>query len=95
MRTVFLSDPLLCRVARACSPNKQEAAILYLKNVPAWERILRLIMSFALLFFAYQNWGSSYLGVGLGAMGAMLAMTGLVGYCPMCAMVGRTLNKDT
>lgn len=95
MRTVFLSDPLLCRAARACSPNKQEAAILYLKNVPAWERILRLIMSFALLFFAYQNWGSSYLGVGLGAMGAMLAMTGLVGYCPMCAMVGRTLNKDT
>lgn len=53
------------------------------------------MMSFALAFFAYQNWGSSYLGVGLGAMGAMLAITGLVGYCPMCAMVGRTLDKGS
>lgn len=92
-RTPSLGDALLCHVARAHAPNKEEAAILYLKNVPTWERILRLIMSFTLLFFAYQNWGSSYLGVGLGVMGAMLAMTGLVGYCPMCALAGRTLDR--
>jgi Protein of unknown function (DUF2892) len=40
-----------------------------------------------------MNWGSSGLAVGLGVMGAMLAMTGLVGFCPMCAMVGRKLDK--
>lgn len=69
--------------------------MLFLKNVPSWERVLRVIMSFALLFFAYQNWGSSYFGVALGIMGAMLAMTGLFGYCPMCAMAGRSLDRST
>lgn len=45
------------------------------------------------LVFAAMNWGSSNLAVGAGIMGAMLAMTGLVGFCPMCAMVGRKLDK--
>ena len=26
-------------------------------------------------------------------MGAILSMTGLFGFCPMCAMVGRKLDK--
>lgn len=68
--------------------------MLFLKNVPTWERFLRVMMSFALLFFAYHSWESSYVGVALGIMGAMLAITGLVGYCPMCAMAGRTLDRS-
>jgi len=31
--------------------------------------------------------------VGLGVTGAVVALTGLVGFCPMCAMVGRRLDK--
>lgn len=68
--------------------------MLFLKNVPTWERILRVMMSFALLFFAYHNWETSYVGLALGIMGAMLAISGLVGYCPMCAMAGRTLDRS-
>lgn len=44
--------------------------MFYAKNLPNWERVLRVIM------------------------GAILAMTGLMGFCPMCAMVGRKLNKE-
>lgn len=67
--------------------------MFYVKNVPGWERVLRLVMGLMALAFAYQNWAVSGLGVGLGVMGAMLAMTGLVGFCPMCAMAGRKLDK--
>lgn len=67
--------------------------MFYLKNVRNWERILRIVMGMMALVFAGINWGSSGLAVGAGFMGAMLAMTGLFGFCPMCAMVGRKLDK--
>lgn len=67
--------------------------MFYIKNVPTWERVLRLIMGMAALAMVYLSWGLSNLGIAAGVMGLMLAMTGLMGYCPMCAMVGRTLDK--
>jgi len=67
--------------------------MFYTKNVPALERILRVIMGLAGLAYAAMNWGVSGLAVGMGIMGAMLAMTGLIGFCPMCAMVGRKPAK--
>ncbi|MDE2000637.1 DUF2892 domain-containing protein [Chitinivorax sp. PXF-14] len=67
--------------------------MFYVKNVPTWERILRIVMGVVALVFAVMNWSTSGLAVGAGIMGAMLAMTGLVGFCPMCAMVGRKLDK--
>ncbi|MDN4574815.1 DUF2892 domain-containing protein [Pandoraea cepalis] len=67
--------------------------MLYVKNVPNWERALRLIVGAIALVFAIMNWGTSTVVVGAGIMGLILAMTGLVGFCPMCAMVGRKLDK--
>jgi len=67
--------------------------MLYVKNVPNWERVLRVVMGLMALAFAAMNWGGSPLAVGAGVMGAVLALTGLVGFCPMCAMVGRRLDK--
>ncbi|MFM7011860.1 MAG: DUF2892 domain-containing protein [Betaproteobacteria bacterium] len=69
--------------------------MFYVKNVPNWERILRLIAGVIALGFFVLNWGTSSMAVGVGVMGAVLAMTGLIGFCPMCAMVGRKLNRDT
>lgn len=66
--------------------------MFYVKNVPSWERILRLVMGAMALAFAAMSWGSP-LAMAAGVMGAVLAMTGLVGFCPMCAMVGRKLDK--
>ena len=69
--------------------------MFYVKNVPNWERVLRVITGVMALAFAALNWGTSSIAVGIGIMGAVLAMTGLVGFCPMCAMVGRKLNKSS
>lgn len=68
--------------------------MFYAKNLPNWERTLRVIMGIMSLAYAGMNWGTSGLAVGMGIMGAILAMTGMVGFCPMCAMVGRKLNKE-
>ena len=67
--------------------------MFYVKNVPTWERVLRVLVSIFAFYFAYQNWGQSNLAVALGFVGAIMAMSGLMGYCPMCAMVGRKLDK--
>jgi len=67
--------------------------MLYVKNIPAWERILRVLAGLVGLVYAGMNWGVSSFAVGVGVMGAVLAMSGLLGFCPMCAMVGRKLNK--
>ncbi|MBS0456453.1 MAG: DUF2892 domain-containing protein [Proteobacteria bacterium] len=67
--------------------------MLYVKNVPNWERALRILMGAAGLGYAGMNWGVSSLAVGIGVIGAVLAITGLLGFCPMCAMVGRKLDR--
>lgn len=67
--------------------------MFYVKNVPNWERVLRVITSLVAIGFAYESWGVTGLGVGLGIVGAMLTFTGLFGFCPMCALVGRKLDK--
>jgi hypothetical protein len=67
--------------------------MFYVKNVPNWERILRIVMGMIGLGYAGMNWGTSGLAVGVGVMAAMLAMTGLVGFCPVCAMAGRKLDR--
>jgi hypothetical protein len=67
--------------------------MFYTKNVPSWERIVRIAMGIAGVAFALEGWGQSAAAVGVGLMGAMIAMTGLVGFCPMCALVGRRLDK--
>ena len=66
--------------------------MFYAKNVPAWERAVRIVFGLIAFAFAVFSWGSP-LAVGAGLTGAMLAVTGLFGFCPMCALVGRKLAK--
>lgn len=67
--------------------------MFYTKNVPSWERVLRILIGIASVGFAMMSWGSSTLAVGAGIAGALMAMTGLFGFCPMCAMMERKLTK--
>ncbi|VTZ27178.1 conserved hypothetical protein [Methylocella tundrae] len=67
--------------------------MFYVKNVPATERVLRVLMGVAALAAAVAYFGSTPIGWGVGAMGMMAAVTGLVGFCPACALVGRKLDK--
>ena len=65
--------------------------MLYVKNVPPVERVIRVLMGIGLLVAAVMWLGVNAKGFIVGAMGMMAALSGLVGWCPMCAMVGRKL----
>jgi hypothetical protein len=66
--------------------------MLYVKNVPPAERVIRVLMGIGLLVAAVMWLGANAKGWVVGAMGMMAALSGLVGWCPMCAMVGRKLD---
>jgi hypothetical protein len=84
--------PLSKRGLSSQTNGSKEITMFYVKNVPNWERALRIVMGLMALGFAAMSWGSP-LAMGAGIMGAVLSMTGLFGFCPMCAMVGRKLDK--
>ncbi len=42
--------------------------MFYVKNVPNWERVLRVIAGVMALAFAAMNWGTSSIAVGIGIM---------------------------
>ncbi len=66
----------------------------YVKNVPLWERVARAALGLGGLGWAALNWHSAgALPLALAVGGASLALTGLVGFCPMCALVGRKLDR--
>ncbi len=67
--------------------------MLYVKNVPTTERVIRVLMGLALLGGALLGLGSTTLGWVVGSMGLMAALSGLVGWCPMCALAGRKLES--
>ena len=66
--------------------------MIYVKNVPAWERVLRLGMGGALAGYGLTEVGGLW-GVGMlvGAMG--LTLTGVWGFCPAGALAGRRLER--
>ena len=66
--------------------------MLYVKNVPGWERVVRMLMGAGLIAASVTYFGSTATGWAVGAAGAMAAMSGLIGFCPACAMVGRKLG---
>jgi hypothetical protein len=67
--------------------------MFYVKNVPGWERVVRIILGIvgATLFIGLLKGVAGMIGA-LAAAG--IAISGLVGFCPACAMVGRRLAKQ-
>ena len=68
--------------------------MLYVKNVPAWERAVRVVAGVAMIgcgFFGLKGLAIGYL---IAAVGALTLLTGFVGFCPMCAMAGRRLDTE-
>jgi hypothetical protein len=66
--------------------------MFYVKNVPNWERVLRLLAGIGLLAASLGLLGGGWQGWGAGLGGVGLTLSGLFGFCPACAMVGRKLR---
>ncbi len=68
--------------------------MFYVKNVPVLERWIRFSMGIAMMYLGFFTLKGAMLGYGIAAMGLVALLTGFVGFCPMCAMVGRKLDKQ-
>ena len=68
--------------------------MLYQKNLPVWERTIRVIAGILMGLCGFLGPGLAGTPVGymIAAAGGMTLLTGFVGFCPACAMVGRKLT---
>jgi hypothetical protein len=65
----------------------------FLKNVPTWERALRVALGTLVALFGGFT-GGPWTTAGI-VTGVAFALTGFFGFCPMCAMVGRRLSSKS
>jgi DUF2892 family protein len=65
--------------------------MLYRKNLPGWERGLRVILGAIMIGYGLVGLAAAPLGYLIAAAGAVAIITGFFGFCPMCAMIGRRL----
>jgi hypothetical protein len=65
------------------------------RNLPNWERALRIAMGLAIVWAVYSGVATGGLMTWLAlASAATLVLTAFVGFCPACAMVGRRSLDD-
>ena len=65
--------------------------MFYQKNLPLWERSVRLLAALGMGACAVNFWGTPA-GWTFAAGAAIMAATSVVGFCPMCALAGRRLD---
>lgn len=66
--------------------------MFYQKNVPVWERILRVVAGLIVIALTLAFSPSGWLSALIIASAAIFVFFGFVGYCPMCALAGRKLT---
>jgi len=66
--------------------------MFYVKNVPSWERVLRVIVGLAVVAWSLLALGGTW-GAIIALSAAGIVASGLFGFCPACALVGRRLDK--
>ena len=64
--------------------------MFYVKNLPTWERAVRLLASVAVALCAYKFWGHPA-GVIFAVLAVYNTLTAIFGFCPACALAGRKL----
>jgi hypothetical protein len=71
--------------------------MFYVKNVPGWERTIRIIAGLAMIASGLLALKGFPLGYLITASGVVAILTGFLGFCPMCAMAGRKIaaNRET
>ena len=69
--------------------------MFFQKNLPVWERLVRLCLGLLVAGLGYVAAPASVIAWLGYASGAVLAVTGVIGFCPMCALVGRRLKRSS
>ncbi|MEI9429707.1 YgaP family membrane protein [Mesorhizobium sp. Cs1299R1N3] len=64
--------------------------MFYKKNLPLWERLVRLLAAAVMGSCAAHFWGTP-VGYTWAVGGVGMALTSVFGFCPMCAMAGRRI----
>jgi hypothetical protein len=67
--------------------------MLYHKNLPGWERALRIALGAALIFYGIVVAGSTLLTALALVSAAVVLITGFIGFCPVCSLAGRAPVK--
>ena len=67
---------------------------LYLKNLPVWERILRVFMTISLVIAGFVLFGNGLWSWIIAVAAIGFGLTGIIGFCPMCALFGRRLPQS-
>ena len=65
--------------------------MFYRKNLPGWERAMRVIGGVGMIGYGLIGMSGTTPGYLLAGAGLVAIATGFFGFCPMCAMVGRKL----
>ena len=65
--------------------------MFYRKNLPGWERAMRVIAGVAVIAWGLIGFPGLPMGYVIAGSGAVAILTGFFGFCPMCAMAGRKL----
>jgi len=68
--------------------------MFYTKNVPVWERVLRITLGLGLTLYVILGQPSMFISVISIASAVFVVVTGFVGWCPMCALVGRKIKTQ-
>ena len=63
--------------------------MLYVKNIPAWERAVRVVAGLAMIACGLFGLKGLAIGYLIAAVAAFTLLTGFVGFCPLCAKAGR------
>ena len=71
--------------------QKEKVAMIFRKNLPGWERSMRVVLGAIMIGYGLVGLPAGPLGYAIAAGGAIAIITGFFGFCPMCAMVGRKL----
>jgi hypothetical protein len=61
-------------------------------NEGVWDRVIRLLIGFALVYVAWMTWPGTAAVVYL-VIGAIASVTGLAGWCPAYALFGFSTRK--
>jgi Protein of unknown function (DUF2892) len=62
------------------------------KNLPGWERLVRIVAGVAMLACGLIGLGGLPVGFMIAGVGVITILTGFIGFCPVCAMAGRRLR---